>query len=120
MCRRERGWKAISRLCMPGTTDSAKRQTARTCLAQVEPSRLFDGRRILIYTHRWLGIAGCLVFFVWFVSGVVMMYARMPRLTPEERLARLSTLDPSRIVVPLDVAAGSARDIDRTRLAMLG
>jgi hypothetical protein len=54
---------------------------------------LADWRRVLIYTHRWLGIAGCLVFLVWFVSGVVMMYERMPRLTAEERLVRLPPLD---------------------------
>jgi hypothetical protein len=33
----------------------------------------YDWRRALIYTHRWLGIAGCIVIVVWFVSGVVMM-----------------------------------------------
>ena len=56
-----------------------------------------DWRRALIYTHRWLGITGSLVFFVWFASGVVMMYQRMPRLTAEERLVRLPRLDLSAI-----------------------
>jgi hypothetical protein len=60
-----------------------------------------DWRRWLIYIHRWLGIAGCLVFLAWFASGIVMMYERMPRLTPEERLARLERLDTSRLSVPL-------------------
>lgn len=58
-----------------------------------------DWRRVLIYTHRWLGIAGGLVFLVWFASGIVMMYARMPRLTAEERLLRLAPLDLSRLRV---------------------
>jgi hypothetical protein len=52
-----------------------------------------DWRRPLIYTHRWLGIAGCLLFIAWFASGIVMMYARMPSLSAEERLARLQRLD---------------------------
>ena len=50
-------------------------------------------RRLLIYTHRWLGIAGSLLFVVWFVSGIVMMYAGMPSLTTEERLSRVPALD---------------------------
>ncbi len=47
----------------------------------------------LILLHRWLGIGFCLLFIVWFASGIVMMYARMPRLTNEERLIRLENLD---------------------------
>ena len=50
-------------------------------------------RRVLIYTHRWLGIAGSLLFVVWFASGIVLMYAGMPALDPAERLARAPDLD---------------------------
>lgn len=78
-------------------------------------------RRWLIYTHRWLGIVGGLVFFVWFVSGVVMMYERMPRLTAEERLARLTPLDPALIRLPAEAAAGAAGVApERVRVGMLG
>jgi hypothetical protein len=78
-------------------------------------------RRVLIYTHRWLGIAGSLVFLTWFVSGVVMMYARMPRLTAEERLVRLPALDLSAARAPLDeVARGLGVTPDRIRIAMIG
>ncbi len=52
-----------------------------------------DWRRALVYTHRWLGIAGCVLFIAWFASGVVMMYVRMPSLTAEERLLRIPPLD---------------------------
>ncbi len=48
--------------------------------------------RVLVYTHRWLGIAGGLLFIIWFLSGIVMMYARMPDLDPVERLARLPAI----------------------------
>lgn len=79
-----------------------------------------DWRRALIYTHRWLGIAGCLVFLVWFVSGVVMMYARMPRLTAEERLWRLPPLDAGAVRVPLATAAAvGGVEPDRVRVGML-
>ena len=82
---------------------------------------LTDWRRVLIYTHRWLGIAGCLVFLMWFVSGVVMMYERMPRLTAEERLARLPALDASAIrIAPGDAARHAKVAPDRIRVGMLG
>jgi hypothetical protein len=51
--------------------------------------------RVLVYTHRWLGIASGVLFVVWFVSGIVMMYARMPELGASERLARLPSINSS-------------------------
>jgi hypothetical protein len=53
--------------------------------------------RVLVYTHRWLGIASGVLFVVWFVSGIVMMYARMPELGAAERLARLTAIQPALI-----------------------
>lgn len=71
--------------------------------------------RSLIYTHRWLGIAGGALVFVWFASGIVMIYARMPALDPAERLARLSPLDPASIrVEPGSIASGATRLIITT------
>ena len=55
--------------------------------------------RVLVYTHRWLGIAGGVLFIVWFVSGIVMMYARMPALDTPERLARMPAINPQTIRV---------------------
>jgi hypothetical protein len=53
--------------------------------------------RVLVYTHRWLGIACGVLFVVWFASGIVMMYARMPALGTAERLARLPGINSSSI-----------------------
>ena len=64
--------------------------------------------RVLVYTHRWLGIAAGLLFIVWFLSGIVMMYARMPSLDPIERLARLPALNPAFVRVPPPAADGNA------------
>ncbi len=61
--------------------------------------------RVLVYTHRWLGIVSGVVFIVWFVSGIVMMYARMPELDPQERLARLPAINPASIRVMPSAAA---------------
>ena len=51
----------------------------------------------LIVVHRYLGLAFCLIFVVWFASGLVMVYKRMPEYSPQERLARLPALDASAI-----------------------
>jgi PepSY-associated TM region len=63
-------------------------------------------RRFLILTHRYLGIAVCLLFVMWFVSGIAMIFARgMPGLTPDVRLQHLPVLDTSAIkVAPSDAA----------------
>jgi hypothetical protein len=77
-------------------------------------------KRALVYTHRWLGIAGSLLFVTWFLSGIVMMYARMPRLTPEDRLMRVAPLDLSLARVdPSAVLNGLPRHAERLRVGML-
>ena len=54
----------------------------------------------MILSHRYLGIALCLLIVVWFISGIAMMYAGgMPGLTPETRLDRLPLLDLSRVEI---------------------
>jgi hypothetical protein len=66
-------------------------------------------RKVLIVTHRYLGIALSLVFVIWFLSGIVMMYAGgMPTLTPEQRLTRLVPLDLSRVTLTASEAAERA------------
>ena len=44
----------------------------------------------LTTVHRYLGLVFCLIFVVWFASGIVMIYARMPEYGADERLARLA------------------------------
>ena len=57
-------------------------------------------RKWMILSHRYLGIALCLLIVVWFISGIAMMYAGgMPGLTPETRLDRLPLLDLSRVEI---------------------
>ena len=55
--------------------------------------KLLDWRKLLIYSHRWLGIVLGIVFVSWFVSGVLFVYWGEPHLTAEERLARMQSLD---------------------------
>ena len=80
----------------------------------------------MAFLHRWLGIAGNLLFVVWFASALVMMYARMPALDPGDRLNRLPLLDvPAVAVEPAEAAAAAGLaeggpDPLRIRLGMAG
>jgi hypothetical protein len=76
-----------------------------------------DVRRALIYTHRWLGIFGSVLFVAWFASGLVMMYARMPLLTAGERVARLAPVDLADARMAL--ADGAPERTERVRVSML-
>jgi len=70
--------------------------------------------RVLVYTHRWLGIVSGVLFVIWFVSGIVMIYARMPELSASERLARLPAINSAFIrALPSPPAGG-----DVTRLTI--
>ena len=52
---------------------------------------------LLTQIHRYLGLCFCLIFVIWFASGLVMIYARMPQYDAAERLARLAPLAPASI-----------------------
>ena len=76
-------------------------------------------KRWLYLCHRWLGIGLCLLFAMWFFTGVVMMYVHFPQLTEEERLAALPALDPGQLqipVTPLLDAAPAGAEIRALRL----
>ena len=51
-------------------------------------------RRALILLHRYLGIPLSVMFVVWFISGIVMIYAGgMPAVSSDEQLARRAPLE---------------------------
>src|ERR1019366_1084177 len=67
--------------------------------------KLLDWRKLLIYSHRWLGIGMGVMSVVWFISGMVLMYYGMPHITAGERLFRMRPLDLSTVAVtPADAA----------------
>ena len=66
------------------------------------------GRRWLYIIHRWIGIATCLLFAMWFVSGIVMMYVAFPQLTNRERWAALPPIAWDRVQVTPDRAMAIA------------
>lgn len=77
-------------------------------------------KRWLFLVHRWLGIGICLLFAMWFVSGMVMMYVGYPKLTEEERLQHLPRLQAdAALLAPAQAlaAAGILGPLDELRLA---
>jgi len=54
-------------------------------------------KRALIFVHRWMGVLFCLLFLMWFASGIVMMYWQYPQVSAKDRLSRGPALDASRI-----------------------
>jgi uncharacterized iron-regulated membrane protein len=57
-------------------------------------------RRWLYLIHRWVGIASCLLFAMWFASGLVMIYVPYPSLSPAQRLAGVQAIDWAAVDVP--------------------
>ena len=79
-------------------------------------------RRWLYIVHRWIGIGTCLLFAMWFISGVVMMYVAFPQLTDAERWMASPPIAWDKVQVNPDramEAAGLKRYPRDLRLAML-
>lgn len=74
--------------------------------------------RTIVLVHRWLGIAFCLLFAMWFATGIVMHFVPFPSLTEAERFAGLAPVDRGQVRMAVDdaVAAGAIKDATRVRL----
>ena len=70
--------------------------------------------RTLILLHRWLGVAFCLFFAMWFATGIVMHFVPFPALTEAERFGGLAPIDraPVRHGPAEAVAASTLKDAD--------
>jgi hypothetical protein len=66
--------------------------------------------RALILLHRWLGVAFCLLFAMWFASGIVMHFVSFPAFTKANRFAGLAPIDPA------DVRYGPAQAVAASKL----
>src|SRR5262245_15166549 len=78
-------------------------------------------RKSLILLHRYLGILLCLFFLMWFLSGIVMIYAKgMPEISSDSRLEHLAPLDISAIrITPAEAAARAGMDGPSPHLTLL-
>ncbi|WP_298887281.1 PepSY domain-containing protein [uncultured Bradyrhizobium sp.] len=76
----------------------------------------------IVLTHRWLGIAFCLLFAMWFATGIVMHFVPFPSLTEAERFAGLAPVEGGASIIPVSkaVAASGITDVTRVRLIQRG
>src|SRR5688572_9930152 len=71
-------------------------------------------KKLLILSHRYLGIGLSLLAIMWFATGISMMYVGgMPQMTPALRLERMPDLDLSRVTISpaqaAEIAGGGPR-----------
>ncbi|TPQ29862.1 hypothetical protein C2U70_27895 [Bradyrhizobium guangdongense] len=72
----------------------------------------------IVFLHRWLGIACCLLFAMWFATGIVMHFVPFPSLAEAERFAGLAPVDTARVEIgPADaVRTSGIANVERVRL----
>src|ERR1700748_986477 len=73
----------------------------------------------LVILHRWLGIGFCLLFAMWFASGIVMHFVPFPSLAEAERFAGLSPLQMSQTLHGPDEAIAANETSDERRVRLL-
>jgi hypothetical protein len=73
---------------------------------------------VLTLIHRWLGVAFCLLFAMWFASGVVMHFVPFPALTEAERYSGLAPLQGAGIVAAPDAAVRASGLVDAERVRL--
>src|SRR5213079_304545 len=76
-------------------------------------------KRSAIFLHRWLGVVLCLLFLLWFPSGIGMMYWDFPSVTPAGRLEHGSRLIAASIRVSPAEAYAALGVVDPQALARL-
>ena len=54
-------------------------------------------KRALIFVHRWLGVALCLVFLLWFPSAIGIMYWDFPDVGPADTAAHAEPINSAQI-----------------------
>lgn len=56
-------------------------------------------KKLAIVCHRWMGVAFCILFLWWFVSGIFMMYWTYPDVSEADQLQHAPVLHPERVVL---------------------
>jgi hypothetical protein len=71
----------------------------------------------IVLLHRWLGIAFCLLFAMWFATGIVMHFVPFPSLTEADRFAGLQQIDAAHLIgAGAAIETGGIADAVRVRL----
>lgn len=74
----------------------------------------FPWKRLDYLAHRWVGIILGSLVFVWFASGIVMVFYPWPALTESRELGLLQPFEPTTSVIGFDRAAATASDYLKT------
>ncbi|BAV64836.1 PepSY domain-containing protein [Sphingobium cloacae] len=80
-------------------------------------------KRWLYVFHRWTGIILCLLFAIWFLSGLVMLYVSFPSFRAPERVGTAAPIDWPQVHVDPGQALASLGEKDfpaEMRLGMTG
>ncbi|MBR0724281.1 PepSY domain-containing protein [Bradyrhizobium manausense] len=73
----------------------------------------------IVLSHRWLGIAFCLLFAMWFASGIVMHFVPFPVLTEAERFAGLAPVERGEAIMAVGGAVVASGITDATRVRLI-
>jgi hypothetical protein len=73
----------------------------------------------IVLLHRWLGIAFCLLFAMWFASGIVMHFVPFPSLTEAERFAGLAVAEGQGSIMAVADAVSASGITDATRVRLI-
>jgi hypothetical protein len=76
-------------------------------------------RKLAIFLHRWLGLVFCVLFAMWFLSGMVLAYWDFPQITDRDVLAHEAVIDASRIRVGPEGAYARLQQQDPPHSAVL-
>lgn len=74
----------------------------------------------LVWFHRWLGLATCLVFALWFASGGVLLFKSFPSLPRADQLRLERPIDVSSVLISPRQALLAAGGGDTLRLVQRG
>lgn len=77
----------------------------------------FNALYWLTWFHRWVGVALCLIFAMWFASGEVMVFVPFPSLAESARLAKSEAIDFSRLNMAPATALNAAPQAEELRLS---
>jgi hypothetical protein len=73
----------------------------------------------LTFIHRWLGVAFCALFALWFATGIVMHFVPFPALTEIERMAGLPAIDRRAVRNSAAAAAKAAQPGQAVRVRLI-
>jgi hypothetical protein len=75
--------------------------------------------KALVLLHRWLGVGFCLLFAMWFASGIVMHFVPFPELAEAARFAGLPPIDASRVRHGPDEAVAASHVVEARRVRLI-